>query len=111
MVDLIQKRDVAALSALLAQDIILVSDGGTTAPAFGKPIDGRDRIARFLVGSPHLLGSDLRPDFASSPSGEFLLLREAGRLRLIVFAGMDGDRINRLFTLSDLVKLDQFPGL
>lgn len=41
--------DVASLEALLAADVVHVSDGGADQHAARRPILGRDRVARFLV--------------------------------------------------------------
>ncbi len=42
--------DVAALTALLAEDVVVVGDSGGGRPAWGRPITGRDRVARLLAG-------------------------------------------------------------
>lgn len=53
--------DLAALSALLAEDAVLVSDGGGKRTAALNPIVGRDRILRFLEGIARKTGG-LEPD-------------------------------------------------
>ena len=45
-----QAGDVAALTALLARDVGLWSDGGGKVPAAGRPLTGRDEVMRFLLG-------------------------------------------------------------
>ena len=42
--------DVPALTALLQDDVVLVSDGGGVVSAARRPVMGADRVARFLVG-------------------------------------------------------------
>ncbi len=42
--------DLSALVAVLAEDVTLRSDGGGKAAAALNPIEGPDRVARFLVG-------------------------------------------------------------
>lgn len=42
--------DVAGVTALLADDAVLVSDGGGVVSAARRPVVGADRVARFLVG-------------------------------------------------------------
>lgn len=42
--------DLGALVALLAEDAVLVSDGGGRVPAGRRPIQGADAVARFLLG-------------------------------------------------------------
>jgi RNA polymerase sigma-70 factor (TIGR02957 family) len=41
--------DLRALEALLAQDVALHGDGGGNVPALGRPINGRERVARALL--------------------------------------------------------------
>ncbi len=47
----IQTGDVEALTALLARDVILWSDGGGKAAAARQPVIGREPIARLLLGA------------------------------------------------------------
>ena len=44
--------DIAALTELLAQDVVLYTDGGGKRLAALNPICGRDRVSRFLVSLP-----------------------------------------------------------
>ncbi|AVT33217.1 RNA polymerase subunit sigma-24 [Plantactinospora sp. BC1] len=41
--------DLRALEELLAQDVALHGDGGGRAPALGRPLNGRQRVARALL--------------------------------------------------------------
>lgn len=42
--------DLSTLLALLAPDVTLVSDGGGLAKAARRPIEGADKVARFMIG-------------------------------------------------------------
>ncbi len=42
--------DVAALLSVLSPGVVLVSDGGGIAGAARRPIEGADKVARFLLG-------------------------------------------------------------
>ena len=44
-----ERGDLRALEALLAQDVALHGDGGGKVPALGRPINGRERVARTLL--------------------------------------------------------------
>ena len=44
-----QKGDVAALEALLAEDVVSYSDGGGFVHAAGVPVSGRNRVATFIA--------------------------------------------------------------
>lgn len=42
--------DATALGTLLAADVVVFSDGGGKAHAALKPVLGRDRVVRFILG-------------------------------------------------------------
>jgi len=42
--------DLAGLERLLADDVVFYGDGGGKAPAVSKPVSGRVRVARFVLG-------------------------------------------------------------
>jgi RNA polymerase sigma-70 factor (ECF subfamily) len=44
-----RQGDLRALEALLAQDVALRGDGGGKVPALGRPINGRERVARTML--------------------------------------------------------------
>ena len=43
--------DAAGLENLLAADVVAYGDGGGRAPAFPRPVYGRDRVTRLLLGA------------------------------------------------------------
>jgi RNA polymerase sigma-70 factor (ECF subfamily) len=45
-----QHGDLEALEAVLADDVVALSDGGGVVLAARKPVVGRERVARFLLG-------------------------------------------------------------
>jgi RNA polymerase sigma-70 factor (ECF subfamily) len=52
-----QNADLDALMEILAPDVVIVSDGGGLAPAPRRPVYGRDKVARLLVG----IGTNVPP--------------------------------------------------
>ena len=96
------------LDQYMARDIAFENDGGTTGPAFGSLIDGRDRIAKFLSVSSVLLGQNLKASFHHSSSGDFFCLHENGELKLFAFAQFALNKCTRLFAVSDHAKLSKF---
>ena len=44
-----ERGDLRALEALLAQDVTMHGDGGGKVPALGRPVSGRERVARTLL--------------------------------------------------------------
>lgn len=108
LVTLIGAGDEAELASLLAEDIVLESDGGASAPAFGKAIDGRARIAKFLIVSPTIFGGQLLVSFKYSASGYYMVLHQGEEVRLIVLVDVLESEIVRLFAISDPEKLRGF---
>ena len=49
--DAVGKGDTEGLIDLLAADVVAYGDGGGKAPAFPRPVYGRDRVARLLLGA------------------------------------------------------------
>jgi RNA polymerase sigma-70 factor (ECF subfamily) len=49
-VDAAQRGDLEALEAVLAEDVVALSDGGGVVLAARKPVAGRERVAQFLLG-------------------------------------------------------------
>ena len=47
--DALQSGDVNRLLAVLAPDVVLVSDGGGIVPMVRRPVEGADRVARLLA--------------------------------------------------------------
>jgi RNA polymerase sigma-70 factor (ECF subfamily) len=47
----VTKGDATALVDLLAADVVVYADGGGKAPAFPRPVHGRERAARLLLGA------------------------------------------------------------
>jgi RNA polymerase sigma-70 factor, ECF subfamily len=47
--------DLATLEGLLAEDVVLWSDGGPARRAARRPVVGRDRVARFIANLSHRL--------------------------------------------------------
>lgn len=52
----VRTGDLAALTALLHEDVVLWSDGGGKARAARRPVYGPDRVARFCLGVRRRLG-------------------------------------------------------
>jgi RNA polymerase sigma-70 factor, ECF subfamily len=49
--DAVSEGDTEGLIGLLAADVVAYGDGGGKAPAFPRPVYGRERVARLLMGA------------------------------------------------------------
>jgi len=96
------------LQALLAGDVTAYSDGGGLTPAARAPIEGLDRVTRFLLGLRGKaermgLNVELRPcEVNGSPA---MMQLADGRLHALVSFDIDGDQIRRLFSILNPHKL------
>ena len=102
--------DAATLAKLLAEDAVLVSDGGGKRIAALNPIRGREKIVRFLA---KLAGKGELPRFGSVRAVEinglpgFLLVEPDGKAETLAFES-DGDFIRTIYAIRNPEKLRQF---
>jgi RNA polymerase sigma-70 factor (TIGR02957 family) len=98
--------DVPGLTALLADDAVLVSDGGGVVRSALRPIVGADRIARFLIG----IGAKI-PDGVTlgveEVNGQLALVtREGGRATHVLVVELAGQRLSTVAIVANPAKLD-----
>jgi RNA polymerase sigma-70 factor (TIGR02957 family) len=95
--------DVAALEELLAANVIGTADSGGKAPAARRPIVGRDRVARYIVGGISKFGVDV--ELAEVNGAPAILGRLDGTLLgVLVFEIADG-QISAIRTVANPDKL------
>lgn len=102
--------DVPGLTALLADDAVLVSDGGGLVSAARRPVVGADRVARFLIG----IGARVADDVVMAEeevNGAPCLVVRSGDEVTQVFA-FDADTVVRgLQIVASPAKLSHLSGL
>ncbi|MCA9823370.1 MAG: RNA polymerase sigma factor SigJ [Dehalococcoidia bacterium] len=97
--------DIASLTDLFAEDIVVTSDGGGKRVAALNPIHGRDRVLRFLVGT-----------MEKEPADEVRLVRVNGDPGLVTWrrgkvqlvASFDWDEMGKLRTLHMMRNPDKY---
>jgi RNA polymerase sigma-70 factor (ECF subfamily) len=93
--------DLDGLLAVLAPDVVLVSDGGGKARAAIRPITGADKVARFIrgiVGRPydgHQV-RDITRSRAAINGSPGVVLTAAGQVLAAVTVTVAGDRVTAL---------------
>ncbi|WP_331770059.1 RNA polymerase sigma-70 factor (plasmid) [Embleya sp. NBC_00888] len=88
------------LESLLADDVVTWSDGGGKVSASTRPVSGRDKVARFLLGLVERFSSDMEFGFAEVNGEAALLGWEGGALTTVAVTqvgaeGIAGVRIVR----------------
>ncbi|MGM7697914.1 RNA polymerase sigma factor SigJ [Microbacterium sp. A84] len=96
--------ELSALIALLDPDVVLRSDGGGKVSAARRPVFGADRVARFLLGLPHLNpGMVLAPTLM--PDGVAFLASIDGRVDTIISLAVRADRVAEIYLMRNPDKL------
>ncbi|GAA4605361.1 RNA polymerase sigma-70 factor (ECF subfamily) [Actinoplanes octamycinicus] len=110
------RGDLAALEALLTRDVTLHGDGGGRVPALGRPVTGRERVARTMgAGLAALARFEVRLELVEVNGQPGALARDArdrlvgvlaldiadGRIRAI-HSVVNPDKLRHLGEVSDL---------
>ena len=85
--------DMDALLGMLAPDVVLQGDGGGKAQAIGKPLAGRQRVMRLLVGGlrrGRALGASLRLAWVNGQPGAVMYDAEGRVAGVVVLDVADG---------------------
>ena len=88
--DAVMGRDADGLIRLLAADVVAYGDGGGKAPAFPRPIFGREKVARLLLRGRGLAVTDLRPIEVNGQPGAVLLDQAGDPLAVMSLDIADG---------------------
>lgn len=105
-VDAIEDGDPEQLGTLLAEDAISYSDGGGEVTAALRPIYGRERITRFLLGLARKAHPDTRIEWVSVNGDPGFAIYVGKDVQSIwSFASNDNGQIDRLFTVLNPQKL------
>lgn len=72
--------DAASLEALLAEDVVAISDGGGVVRAARNVVRGRDAVTRFVLGVAKKGGAGIVPRLATLNGAPAVLFYDAGRL-------------------------------
>jgi RNA polymerase sigma-70 factor, ECF subfamily len=98
--------DVDRVLSLLAEDAVLVSDGGPRTHAARRPVVGRARVARFLVNmARRLVGMDLTIESAVVNGEPGVVATAGGRWVLSLTAHVDDGAIAALYSVVNPDKL------
>lgn len=99
-----REGDLSALESLLAQDSVLLNDGGGRATAARRPIHGAHRIAQFSIGTARM-GTHLRPELATLNGAPSLLLWNGEVLYGVVQFDVCEDVIQAIYITQNPDKL------
>lgn len=100
-------NDASGMAALLAEDCLLISDGGGKRPAALRPMVGRDEVMRLIEGliwrgkAPKI--DDVRPARINGAPG--FILRDPGGVQTIAFEPDVDGRLAAIYIVRNPEKL------
>lgn len=97
--------DLQALTALFAEDVVAISDGGGKAKAALRPVSGRDAVARGTLGGARRLTADARVERADVNGWPGALLWEGETLQAIISIECDDEQIRAIYAVTNPDKL------
>lgn len=97
--------DFASLNAMLAEDAVLLGDGGGKVPSFGKPMVGGRRIAQLLFANRLRFGAAARIELVHLNGSLGVLRFIHGALESAQSYETDGERIVRIHVQRNPDKL------
>ena len=103
-----QAGDMAALTSLLAQDVVSWSDGGGKVQSNLKPIHGQHAVARFWCFWLSLARNNQRPltvTLAEINGSPAILCWEAGSLAVVISLTLSAVGIQEIYALLNPEKL------
>lgn len=101
-----REGDLDALAELLAEDVVVYSDGGGRARAALRPIHGRDRAARFVLGAvSKFVPAGVESHMAEINGAPGLVASVDGDVIAVITAEVGDGLIQSLFIVTNPDKL------
>jgi len=108
-IDALANGDEKELLGIIAQDAVLVGDGGGKVPSILNPVYGADRITRFFLGLLSKYGNvfEVRPATVNSSPG--MLTFRDGQLVSVAGVSIQDDHITAIYSVNnpDKIHADQ----
>jgi len=105
--------DVSALMRALAPDVTLWTDGGGKARATRRPVRGRDKVVRLIIGGAFrwpIADRGIRYCRSNGEPAAVLLSSGVPRLLLVLDLVPGGDQARGVYAITNPDKLSQFAG-
>ena len=88
--------DLAALEALLSEDVVARADGGGVVGAGRRPVQGREKVARYVTGVVDRFATGLRPVLVEVNGVPAAAFTDGTRLRAVLVLQTRDDRVSTL---------------
>ncbi|MGH9226148.1 MAG: RNA polymerase sigma-70 factor [Acidimicrobiales bacterium] len=108
----VRQGDLQGLLDVLAPDVVVVADGGGLVAAAPRPIEGAERVARFLIGAARAGDLELKAVWLNgSPA---VRIDIGGQVDTAVSLAVENGRITRMYAIRNphkLARLDRVAAL
>ena len=104
-IDALAHGDEKELLGIIAQDAVLVADGGGKVPSILNPVYGADRISRFFLGLRSKYGNVFAVRPATVNSGPGMLTFRDGQLVSVASVSIQDDRITAIYSVNNPDKI------
>ena len=104
-IDALARGDEKELLGILAQDAVLVADGGGKVPSILNPVYGADRIARFFMGVLRKNGNVFEMRAATVNCGPGMLTYRDGKLVSVACVSVEDDRVTAVYSVNNPDKI------
>ncbi|SNT37680.1 RNA polymerase sigma-70 factor, ECF subfamily [Asanoa hainanensis] len=101
----VETNDLQALMAVLAPNVVVVSDGGGIKIAAPRPVVGAEKAIRFFVGSMRKVGGTLTTELTVINGNPALLFRVDGELDGVAALGIENGRVTDIWYVRNPEKL------
>lgn len=97
--------DLEQLRLLLAESVVTVSDSGAGLTAARRPIEGLDRVSRFIAGGAAKWWADVEMTFGDINGARAGLFWREGELGLVIVPEIGGDLVQSIRVILNPDKL------
>lgn len=104
-IEAVSQGDEAALLSILADDAVLVADGGGKVPSILNPLHGADHVSRFFLGLLRKFGNVFETRPAMVNGGPGMLTFRDGQLVSVASIDVENGRIGAIYSVNNPDKL------
>jgi len=105
-VQAVETGEMTTLISLLSEDVILWTDaGGKIKTAALRPINGRDAVARFSVGTRRFLPENYHRDIAEVNGQPAVIIRADRQVFSVITIDVEGEHIRAIRVIANPEKL------
>lgn len=105
----VETGELSTLMSLLSEDVVLWTDaGGKTVTAAYRPVNGKDAVARFSLGTKRFWPPQYHAELSEVNGQPAMLLYSGDQLFSVLTVDVDGGQIQTIRVMANPEKLTRF---